>query len=66
MRTALGTDDVQRMKTARESLEQTFHKISTEIYQQSGAAGANYGAPEQEAPSSGPTDDTIEGEYKEM
>ncbi len=66
VRAALGTDDVQRMKAARESLEQTFHKISTEIYQQSGAAGAAYGAPGQENPGSGPSDDTIEGEYKEM
>ncbi len=66
VRAALGTDDVQRMKAARESMEQTFHKISTEIYQQSGAAGAAYGAPGQENPGSGPSDDTIEGEYKEM
>jgi molecular chaperone DnaK len=69
IRSALATDDVARIKAARESLEQSFHKITTEIYRQSGGApGAEYGAPEQEAPGggTGPSDDTIEGEYKEM
>ena len=71
IRAALATEDVARIKSAREGLEQAFHKITTEIYQQAGAGaapGAEYGAPEQEAPggSTGSTDDTIEGEYKEM
>jgi molecular chaperone DnaK len=71
IRAALATEDVARIKSAREGLEQAFHKITTEIYQQAGAGaapGAEYSAPEQEAPggSTGSTDDTIEGEYKEM
>ena len=67
IRAALATEDVPRIKAARESLEQSFHKISEAIYRQSGAPGAEYSAPEQEAPGSGPVDDdTIEGEYKEM
>jgi molecular chaperone DnaK len=65
IRAALSTDDVSRIKEARESLEQSFHKITTEIYRQA-APGGEYAAPDQEAPGSGPSDDTIEGEYKEM
>jgi molecular chaperone DnaK len=65
IRSALATDSIERIKEARESLEQSFHKITTEIYQ-GAAAGGNYGAPDQEAPNAGPADDTIEGEYKEM
>src|SRR5213082_3512466 len=34
---ALATEDVERIKSARESLEQSFHKISESIYSQSGA-----------------------------
>ncbi len=69
IRAALPTDDVTRIRTAREALEQSFHKISEAIYSQAGggAPGPDYGnAPEQEAPGSNPSDDPIEGEYKEM
>jgi molecular chaperone DnaK len=66
IRAALATEDVPRIKAARESLEQSFHKISETIYRPGGAPGGGYGAPEQEAPGAGPSDDTIEGEYKEM
>ena len=67
IRAALPTEDIARIKAARESLEQSFHKISEEIYRQGGAPGAEYGAPpEQEAPGEKPSEDTIEGEYKEM
>jgi len=67
IRTALSTDDVPRIKASRESLEQTFHKISEGIYRQGGGApGGEYGAPQQETPGASPSDDAIEGEYKEM
>ena len=72
IRAALSTDDVERIKSARESLEQSFHKISEAIYSQAGAAGgtpgADFGGTTQETPSDqgSPNDDTIEGEYKEM
>jgi molecular chaperone DnaK len=71
VRTALGTDDVARIKSSRESLEQAFYKISESIYRQGAPTGAGpeYANPEGpsdqgQGPSSG--DDTIEGEYKEM
>ena len=69
VRAALSTDDVARIKSSRESLEQAFYKISESIYRPgpSGGepgAGADYdgSTPDQGAPH----DDTIEGEYKEM
>ena len=69
VRAALSTDDVARIKSSRESLEQAFYKISESIYRPgpSGSepgAGADYdgSTPDQGAPH----DDTIEGEYKEM
>lgn len=63
VRTALSTDDVARIKSAREALEQSFYKVSESIYRgadaPSGAGDAQQGGPSA-------NDDTIEGEYKEM
>jgi len=70
VRTALSTDDVERIKSAREELEQAFFKISQSMYGQGQpGAGAEYAdaqpdGGDQEQPR--PNDDTIEGEYKEM
>jgi len=74
VRAALSTDDVSRIKAAREALEQSFYKISESIYRQqgAGAAGADYGAGAGTGTGTGSQDqgsardDTIEGEYKEM
>jgi molecular chaperone DnaK len=70
VRAALGTDDVARIKSSRESLEQAFYKISESIYRQGAPAGAGSEYANPEGPSDqdqGPSgDDTIEGEYKEM
>nr|BBH90622.1 chaperone protein DnaK [Thermosporothrix sp. COM3] len=67
VRSALSGSDIQRVKEAREALEQAFFKISQTIYGQGAEAGAAAGASAD--PSQGgsnPNDDTIEGEYKEM
>ncbi len=81
VRAALAADDVAKIKSARESLEQAFYKASESIYRQAGAgAGAGAGAsgpdfggggefsgdPQPTDPGQGAQDDTIEGEYKEM
>jgi len=68
VRSALSTDDVARIKSAREALEQAFYKISESIYRQQGApAGAYSSGPDESSTGpQGPQDDTIEGEYKEM
>jgi len=77
VRSALSTDDVQRIKDARESLMQSFHKVTESIYRTAGAgagAGAGTGAGFEEGPGPGQSDqgpsrggdDTIEGEFHEM
>ena len=70
VRAALSTDDVARIKESRESLEQSFHKVSEEIYRQGAPAGgpSDFGGAEGPEQGGGPQsgDDTIEGEYKEM
>ncbi len=66
VRASLGTDDVSRMKAAREALEQAFHKVSEAIYRQGAGAGAtatDYNSGPQQGPSG---DEPIEGEYKDM
>jgi molecular chaperone DnaK len=69
VRAALATDDISRIKAAREALEQAFYRVSESMYRQPGAApGGDYAGgaqPEGEA-GAGSRDDTIEGEYKEM
>ncbi len=71
VRAALGTDDVERIKTAREALQQAFYKISEQIYSSMGATGGDdaTGGPEGGSTSGGTTsgdDNTVEGEYKEV
>ncbi len=73
VRAALATDDVARIKSAREALEQAFYRTSESIYRQAGAGTAGEpgtdfgGSQDQGGSSTGPSgDDTIEGEYKEM
>jgi molecular chaperone DnaK len=65
VRAALATDDVQRMRDARDALQQAMYRISEQIYSQAGGASTG-GEPDGENPSSGPSDDnTVEGEFKE-
>jgi len=63
VRSALSTDDVTRIKSAREALEQAFFKISESIYRQGAGATAGSGPSDQ----GGPQDDnTVEGDFKEV
>jgi molecular chaperone DnaK len=63
VRAALSTDDVSRIKSSREALEQAFYKVSESIYR-GASEGATAGS---SGPQQGPSgDDTVEGEYKEM
>src|SRR5437764_4929011 len=66
IRAALSTDDVARIKSARESLMQAFHKVTESIYRQSGAGAGSGAGPEQPGQETPPRDDTIEGEFQEM
>jgi molecular chaperone DnaK len=69
VRAALGTDDLDRIKAAREALQQAFYKISEQIYSAMGASGggsdgssASAGGDQQ----SRGDDNTVEGEFKEV
>jgi molecular chaperone DnaK len=65
VRSALSTDDVSRIKSAREALEQAFFKISESIYRE--GAGAPAGGAGPTGGQSGPQDDnTVEGDFKEV
>jgi molecular chaperone DnaK len=70
VRSALSTDDVSRIRSAREALEQAFYKASEAVYRQQGGADAASpdfdGASQGAGQGSAGHDDTIEGEYKEM
>jgi len=65
VRAALAANDVAKIKSSREALEQAFYKASESIYRQ-----ASPGAGAEPQPSAEQDqnvhDDTIEGEYKEM
>ncbi|HEU5438790.1 MAG TPA: molecular chaperone DnaK [Ktedonobacterales bacterium] len=62
VRSALGTDDVERMRSAKDALQEAMLKVGQQIYAAAGAgAGGSGGSSEGEAPQ----DDTVEGEFKE-
>ncbi len=71
VRAALSTDDVSRIKSSRESLEQAFYKVTESIYRPGASDATNganpdFGGGTGQAEQESPRDDTIEGEYKEM
>ncbi len=67
VRSALATDNIDRIKSAREALQQAFYKISEKIYSQAGASAGGSGGYGDGSSSSGPNDDnTVEGEFKEV
>jgi molecular chaperone DnaK len=67
VRAALGTDDVARMRAAKEALQQAMYKVSEQIYAAAGASGAQSSEqPGESGPSSPQDDNTVEGEFKEV
>lgn len=71
IRTALSTDDVERIKASREALMSAFHKVTEQIYRPAGAGAGSGGGydtnPEQPNPNQEPTrDDAVDGEYYEQ
>src|SRR2546430_5090953 len=71
VRAALSTDDVARIKSSREALEQAFYKVTESVYrpgagEATDGANPNFGGGTGQTEQEGPHDDTIEGEYKEM
>jgi molecular chaperone DnaK len=67
VRAALGTDDVNRMRSAKDALQQAMFKVSEQIYSAAGAGASQSGGNPGDSGSSGPSDDnTVEGEFKEV
>jgi len=64
VRSALATDNVARIKSAREALEQAFFKISESIYRQQGAGATADSGPAGQGGSQ--DDNTVEGDFKEV
>ena len=64
VRAALGTDDVDRMRAAKDALQTAMLKVGEELYAAAGAAAG--AAPSDDAGTGAPADDgTVEGEFKE-
>jgi len=62
LRAAMETEDIQRIRSLTEQLQQASHALSQQVYQQTAAGpttpGADGGA--------GPEEDVVEGEYREV
>jgi molecular chaperone DnaK len=63
VRAALSTDDVDRIRTAKDELQQAMFRVSEQLY--SAGAGAGAGAGATAGDSSGADDNTVEGQFKE-
>ncbi|HEX9068055.1 MAG TPA: molecular chaperone DnaK [Ktedonobacterales bacterium] len=67
VRSAISANDVERMRTTRDALQQTLFKMSEQLYSQAGAAGNPGGGDESggTGSASGGGDDTVEGSFTE-
>lgn len=63
VRSALGTEDLERIRTTREALTQAFYKVSEQIYSNMGSTGTTEGASTTDHPDD---DNTVEGQFKEV
>jgi molecular chaperone DnaK len=62
VRAALATDDVERIKSAKDALQSAMYKVSEKIY---AAAGAGAGADGSGEPTGDTSDGTVDAEYKD-
>ncbi len=65
VRAALATDDVERMRGAKDALQAAMLKVGEQLYAAAGAATGGSGASGGESSPGGPEDNTVEGEFKE-
>jgi len=63
VRSALQGGDVQRVRRAADELQAALQKIGAAVYSH---AGAGAGGPSGEGESGGPSDGTVEGEFREL
>ncbi|MBV9120018.1 MAG: molecular chaperone DnaK [Chloroflexi bacterium] len=68
VRSALGTDDLERIKTEVTSLTETMHAVSQKMYAQAGASTEPppNGEHQEEAEAKSHDENTVEGEFKEV
>ena len=67
LRSALGGNDADAIKAKSDDLQQAFYALSSKIYQQNGGqpgAGPDMGGAGQST--SGPADDVVDGDYREV
>jgi molecular chaperone DnaK len=65
VRAALATDDVERIKSARDALQAAMFKVSESIYAAAGAGGAGGAAGGDGEPSDSQGDEAVEADFKE-
>ena len=67
VRAALGTDDLDRMRAAKDALQAAMLKVGEQLYASAGSAGGSAGESTSGEGTNSTTDDnTVEGEFKEM
>jgi molecular chaperone DnaK len=71
VRAALGTDDLERMRGAKDALQAAMLKVGEQVYASSAAGGGGGSASDGDSGSAGSgsgsnDDNTVEGEFKEM
>jgi molecular chaperone DnaK len=67
VRAALATDDVERMRTAKDALQAAMLKVGEQMYSAAGAgATADTGGTGDQPDEAPASDNTVEGEFKEM
>ncbi len=65
VRAALATDDVERIKSARDALQQAMFKVSESIYAAAGAGASGDGQSSSGGESGQSGDDAVEADFKE-
>jgi molecular chaperone DnaK len=65
VRAALATDDIERIRSAKDALQATMLKVGEQMYA-AAAAGGGSGASSGESGEAPESDNTVEGEFKEM
>ncbi len=66
VRAALGTDDIERMRSGKDALQQAMYKVSEQIYSAGSGGSGSSGGEGQPTDGSGPADDdTVDAQFKE-
>jgi molecular chaperone DnaK len=67
VRAALATDDIERIRSAKDALQATMLKVGEQMYAAAAAGGGSGSGASSGEPGEAPeSDNTVEGEFKEM